>query len=207
MRTLNRRTGMIGAVVVTAAAAGSMVAPATVGAEPQGYLQVDFGVGYTYGTFDQAPNMAVLVGGKAEDFCLEDPEDPFNAEPGIAQARIFFRKDGQVDVKVNDKDQPIHLYYQPDKIGPEWINAVCADIADGDPAPEPFASGTADLKVRISVISDGLVDVFNSVNGKATAEDGTEYKVRGSADLVVVNGVPDGDPADFVSLTVTEIKR
>jgi hypothetical protein len=50
------------------------------------------------------------------------------------------------------------------------------------------------------------VDVFNSVNGKATAEDGTEYKVRGSADLVVKDGAPVGDPTEFVSLQVTEIR-
>jgi hypothetical protein len=140
---------------------------------------------------------------------FEYPEDPFNAEPGIADARIMFRQSVQVDLKVNDQDQPIHLYYQLDAVGPEWIQEVCADFFDGDPAttvPEPFASGTANLKVRISIISDNLVDVFNSVNGKATAEDGTEYKVRGSADLVVKDGAPVGDPTEFVSLQVTEIR-
>jgi hypothetical protein len=75
---------------------------------------------------------------------FEYPEDPFNAEPGIADARIMFRQSVQVDLKVNDQDQPIHLYYQSDAVGPEWIQEVCADFFDGDPAttvPEPFGAG------------------------------------------------------------------
>lgn len=210
MKTLNRTTSMIGAVVATAAAVGSMVGPTAVHAEPQGYIQAELGVGYFYGTFDQSPNVAVLVGGTAEEFCIDNPDDPFNAEPGLAPLRVFLRNSGAVDLKVNDKDQPIHLYEQPGPVGPEWIAGVCANLFDGDPAttvPAPFASGTADLKVRISVITDDLVDVFNSVNGTAVANDGTEYKVRASADLVVENGVPVGDPSEFVSFQITEIRR
>ena len=207
---INWRTGMIGAVVATAAAISSMMAPAAVHAEPQGYLQDELGVGYTYGTFDQSPNVALLIGGTAEEFCLANPDDPFNAEPGSAPLRVFLRNSGAVDLKVNAKDQPIYLYHQSGVVGPEWIEGVCADLFDDDPSttvPEPFASGTADLKVRISVITDDLVDVFNSVNGKAAASDGTQYKVSASADLVVENGVPVGDPTEFVRLRVTEIGR
>ena len=58
--------------------------------------------------------------------------------------------------------------------------------------------GSADLKVRISGVSDNLPEIFNSVSGKATGIDGTEYKVRGTADLVVEDGVPVGDPRDFI---------
>ena len=43
------------------------------------------------------------------------------------------------------------------------------------------------------------------MNGKATATDGTEYKVRGTADLIVENGVPLGDPREFVGFRLTEI--
>jgi hypothetical protein len=45
------------------------------------------------------------------------------------------------------------------------------------------------------------------VNGKATGTDGTEYKVRGTADLVVEDGVPVGDPRDFVGFQLTQIRR
>ncbi len=208
MNISDRRICSIGATAAFAACA--MLAPATAHAEPQGFLPVETGVGYFYGTFDQSPNIQLLVGGTAEDFCLANPDDPFNAEPGFAPLRVFLRNDGSVDLKVDDKGQPIHLYEQTDLVGPEWIESVCADLFDGDPGtavPEPFASGTADLKVRVSVVSDDLVDVFNSVNGTATSTDGTEYKVLAAADLVVENGVPVGDPADFVSLKLTEIRR
>jgi hypothetical protein len=207
---INWRTGMIGAVVAAAAAFGSMVAPTAVHAEPQGYLQDEVGVGFVYGTFDESPNITLLVGGTVQDFCEDYPDDPFFAEPGSASLRVFLRNSGAVDLKMNAKNQPIYLYSHSDPVGPEWIEGVCADLFDEDPAttvPEPFASGTADLKVRISIITEDLVDVFNSVNGKATASNGTEYKVQASADLVVENGVPVGDPMDFVSLVLTEIKR
>lgn len=200
---INWRTGLIGAVIATAAVVGSVMAPTAVLAEPQGYLQDELGVGYIYATFDPSDNLALLVGGTAEDFCNE-PGDPFDAEPGSAPLRVFLRKSGAVDLKVNDKDQPIHLYHVGGQDAADWLAEVCEDV---DSAPAPFASGTADLKVRISIITDDLVDVFNSVNGKATASDGTQYKVRASADLVVENGVPVGDPAEFVRLQVTEIGR
>lgn len=208
MTTRNRRTRLIGAVAATAAAAGSMTAATAVHAEPQGHVRDVLDVGYFYGTFDQSPNIGLVVGGTAEEFCEANPDDPFAAEPGDAPLRVFFRNSGAVDLKVNDKDQPIHLYEQPDAIGPEWIAGFCADYFDpAATVPAPFASGTADLKVRISVISDDLVDVFNSVNGKVEASDGTEYKVRASADLVVENGMPVGDPTEFVKFRMVEIRR
>jgi len=206
MKTLTQRAGAIGAVVA-AAAVGAVAAPTSVHAEPQGFLPVDFGVGYFYGTFDENPNTTLVVGGAAEDFCADNPDDPFSGEPGLTTARLYFRDSGTVDFKVNDKDQPIHLYHHAG-VSPEWIEGVCADLeADPTAVPEPFASGTANLKVRLSVISDDLIDVFNSVNGFATSDDGTEYKVRASADLIVENGAPVGNPADFVSLNLNEIRR
>lgn len=177
------------------------------GADPQGYIEDQLGVGYFYGTFDQSPNVVLLVGGTAQEFCEDNPDDPFSGEPGIAPLRVFLRHDGAVDLKVNDKDQPIYLYHSEFDDVPPWIEQVCEDFFDEQLTPEPFASGTADLKVRISVVSEDLVDVFNSVNGKATGIDGSEYKVRAFADLIVENGVPVGDPADFVGFQMTEIRR
>ena len=176
-------------------------------AEPQGYIEDQLNVGYFYGTFDENPNVVLLVGGTAEQFCLDNPDDPFNGEPGTAPLRVFLRQDGSVDLKVNDNDQPIYLYYSGLNDGPPWIAQVCEDFFNDGTTPEPFASGTANLKVRISIISEDVVDVFNSVNGKATGVDGTEYKVRAYADVTVENGVPVGDPADFVGFKLTEIKR
>ena len=169
-----------------------VLAAAPAGADSQGFIRDEFRYGYFYGTFDQSPNVMVFAGGTAQQFCIPP------GEPGSAELRVFFRADESVDLRVNDKDQPIYLYYNenenPDV--PLWLGDVCSGAID----PEPFATGTADLKVRVSVISPTLVDVFNSVNGKAASPDGTEYKVRGSADLIVENGVPVGNPEDFDDL-------
>lgn len=194
-------------VTVLLAACLLMAALATTAtAQPQGHIRDRLDVGYFYGTFDQEPNIGVLVGGRAEEFCLDNPADPFNAEPGSAPLRVFPNDDGSVVLKVNDTGQPIHLYHQHDVVGPEWIAQVCADFFAGAPAPEPLASGTALLKVRLGIDGD-VVDVFNSVNGTASGPDGTVYKVRAWADLVVVDGVPQGDPTDFVGTEITEIRR
>jgi hypothetical protein len=121
---------------------------------------------------------------------------------------VFLREDGEVDLKVNVKDQPIYLYHTEFNDIPTWLEAICPGIVtDASVPPAPFAMGAADLKVRITVVSDDLLKIFNSVNGKATGTDGTEYKVRGTADLVVENGVPVGDPRDFVGFKLTQIRR
>lgn len=172
-------------------------APASAG--PQGFVEDEFEYGFFYGTFDQTPNIALFAGGRIEEFCFDDP--------GTAPLRVFFRNDGTVDLKVNDKGQPIFLYETEFSDIPTWLDAICPGIATGDSAPEPFSMGTADLKVRISILSPDVIEVFNSVNGKATGTDGTEYKVRGTADLVVENGVPLGDPREFVGFKLTEIRR
>lgn len=188
-------------VLVLAIALAMMVSiglPAA-SADPQGFIEGELEYGYFYGTFDQTPNVALFAGGPIEEFCSDDP--------GTAPLRVFLRNDGTQDLKVNEKDQPIYLYETEFNDIPAWLGEICPGIADGDTPPAPFAEGEADLKVRISVISDSLVDVFNSVNGKATGTDGTEYKVRGTADLIVEDGVPVGDPRDFVGFKLTEIRR
>ena len=172
---------------------------------PQGYMEIPFGVGYFYGTFGEDPDIILTVGGTAEEFCAiaaAEDIDPFNAEPGETTARMFVDDDGSIDFKVNDKGQPFHLYHSEVGDAPVWINAVC----DGEVEPDLFASGTADLKVRLGIDGD-VIDVFNSVNGKATGIDGTEYKVRAWADLIVIDDEPQGDPADFVGFELREIKR
>ncbi len=191
------------ALVVAATALMAFGNPAT--ANSKGFIEEQVGVGFFYGTFDQSPNILLLVGGTAEQFCEANPDDPFNAEPGTATQRTFLRSDGSVDLKVNDKNQPIYLYNIDFDGGPPWIESVCADHFDGVEAPRPFASGTADLKVRLSIVSENYIDIFNSVNGRATGTDGTEYRVRGWADLIVENGQPVGDPADFVGFVLKEI--
>lgn len=210
MITTTRSRLLAGTALAAATVLGGVAGPGTASAEARGYIADELAVGYFYGTFGDGPQWTLLVGGTAEEFCLDNPDDPFAAEPGSAPLRVFPRRDGAVDLMVNDKDQPVYLYDQTEGDAPEWIGAVCANLFDDDPTttvPEPYASGTADLKVRISVVSDDLVDVFNSVNGELAAVDGRQYRVRASADLVVENGVPVGDPSDFVSLVLTEIRR
>ena len=189
---------------VTVLAVGMVGAPSQAKSEAsagaQGFIADDFDYGFFYGTFDQTPNVALFAGGEIGEFCYGDP--------GTAPLRVFPRNDGTVDLKVNDKDQQIYLYSTEFNDIPTWLGAICPGIVgDGDVPPVPFATGDADLKVRITVVSDDRQEIFNSVNGKATGTDGTEYKVRGTADLVVEGGIPVGDPRDFVGFKLTEIRR
>ena len=189
-----RRLVLLGAV---AALLLVVAAPAT--ADPQGFIEDELEYGFFYGTFDQSPNVALFAGGRIEEFCFGDP--------GTAPLRVFLRNDGTVDLKVNDKDQPIYLYYTEFNDIPDWLGAICPGIAGGDAPPDPFATGEADLKVRITVVSENKLEIFNSVNGKATGTDGTEYKVLGTVDLIAVDGVPLGDPREFVDLKLKKIRR
>jgi len=198
----------VGAAAVAVLGAGIIAAPAH--AEPQGYTEVEYGVGFFYGSFDEDPNYVLLVGGSAEEFCDVGGDDPFGtAEPGTATARIFERKNGVVDIKVNSRNQPIYLY-ESDLGGPGFIEEFCDIYFDEDPATtvaDPVATGKAKLKVRTSVISESSADVFNSVNGTLEAGDGTTYTVRAAADVLIRDDVPVGNPADFISFDLTEIRR
>lgn len=217
----------IGAVVAAGALAGIVAVPATAQAEPQGYDRDDAGVALVYGTFNPPgeTNQVLLLGGDLQGFCEAGPEGP---GPGEAPARFFSRNDGTLDVKINDKDQPIYLYEQTmgDALT-EWLPAVCgAYLGGGVPLPDAVAAGTANLKVRDSVISPELIEVFNSANGHLTATDGSgaEYRVRAAADFTLVplrdpdgelvldpDGelilVPAGNPAEFVSFDLKQIRR
>lgn len=166
--------------------------------------QIEYG--YFYGTFGEDPNIVLLVGGEAEDFCEANPDDPFNGSPSTVEAVVKERRDGSVSVKANVNDRPIHLYYVgADEDGPVWISRVCNDIEAGADAPEPFASGTALLKVRnVFLFESGPpLSIYNSVNGTAIGTDGTKYHVRAAADLPeFVDGVPVGTPPDWVSFSL-----
>ncbi len=192
---------------VTALAMGLTAAPSQATsdarASAQGFIADEFEYGFFFGTFDQTPNVTLFAGGPIEEFCDD-------GNPGTAPLRVFPRVDGTVDLKVNDKDQPIYLYETTFNDGdyiPMWLDAICPGIGAGDEPPVPFATGSADLKVRITVVTDDHLKISNSVSGKATGTDGTAYKVRGTADLVVDDGAPVGDPRDFVGFKLTEIRR
>ncbi len=205
-------TGKRMAVAVGAAVALLAVLIAPAGAASQGFIRDELPVGFFYGTFGESPNVVLLAGGTVEEFCEDNPEAPFGAAPGVAPLRVFPRSDGSTDLKVNAKDQPINLYLTDIEGAPPWVGQACAEFFATGVAPQPFASGTADLKVRTTVVNPDLVDVFNSVNGIAFGTEGTgfegkTYRVKAQADLVVENGVPVGDPADFVGFSMQEIRR
>ncbi len=202
-RALSR---VVVAVIATAGLLLGVSSPANAGGN-QTFTE-EAGVGYFYGTFGEDQNILLLAGGTAQEFCDDKPKDPFNAEPGTTTQRVRIKKDGTVKIKTNDRHQPVYLYYTGDLDGPPWISQVCETyFATGD-LPQAFASGTAKLKVRLTIFPDGVVDVFNSVRGKVTGTDGTCYRVRGSADLVVgADGIPQGNPEDFVSFNLKEKRR
>ncbi|MEA2009762.1 MAG: hypothetical protein U9N78_03580 [Actinomycetota bacterium] len=164
-------------------------------------VEEEMSYGYFYGTFGLDDNVVLLAGGTAEEFCPEG----FDGSPGMTTSRTFVRQDGSVDVKVDDGGQPIHLYESGTLDAMAWITQVCA----GTVAPVLLASGTANLKVRDNYLFDGGPPerLFNSVNGTATGTDGTEYKVRASADIPFEDGAPVGIPPDWLSFDLKEIGR
>ena len=208
MTLLNPRRGALSIAVAMVATVGAAAIPANVHAHGHDDSWPDAPVGFVYGTFDQEPNLTLLVGGTVEEFCRNKPDDPFNAQPGSSPTRVKERRDGSTVIRIRDHAEPVHLYEVDNPNAPEWIAGVCANLFDGDPAtvvPAPFASGSAKLRARIH-IDGGTVDVFNAARGRVVAADGTVYRVKASADLVVEDGVPQGDPADFVKLDVRRLR-
>lgn len=167
----------------------AVAAPAV--AEPQGFIEDEFEYGFFYVNFDDG--VTVFAGGPVESFCPGDPS--------TVPSRVYQRNDGSVDLMVDSRDQPFWVYHS-DVEPPVLLQQVCTgQIAP----PEAFATGTANLKVRISALPDGVLEVSNSVNGKATGSDGTHWKVRAWADLTVIDGVPQGDPAEFQGVEIHQI--
>ena len=113
-------------------------------AAPRGYDEQDHMAGRFYGNFEM--NVLLFTGDEVESICNGAPEP-------IVSARVFHRKDGSVELKVNAREMPIFLYHSP--LGaPEFIDQTCSALFDGDPTTvpvQPYASGTAKLKERISV--------------------------------------------------------
>lgn len=163
-------------------------------AEPQGYDKQPYVEGFFYGDFDE--EVLLFAGATAENFC--------NGDEPTHDARVFHRNDGSTDIKVNASQQPIYLYSSP--LGaPELIAATCEALGDGDPATaplDPFATGDGQVRIRLEIAPDGTVHAVNSTVGTATSADGTTWKVRGWADLMIVDGVPVGSPTEFQGLRI-----
>jgi len=192
-------------VLAACSLAAVLTAPAV--AQPPDESAEATSLGFFYGTFGQDPNIVLLVGGTAEQFCDANPEDPFNGEPGSAVSRTRFGSDGSVTITVHDWAQPVHLYRTPIEGAPVWIEQVCAAYFSGGQVQQPLASGLALVRARTTVVSENQIEIFNSARGWARGVDGTHYRVVGSAEFTVVNGAPDGDPADFIDLRLTALGR
>ena len=193
-----RATAALAASALLLVGLPTAASAAPAAADPQGYEEVDHGIGRFYANFDE--QVLLFAAGTAEDICngVDEPTVP---------ARVYERRDGGTDLKVTARDVPIFLYESP--LGaPEFVDQTCGALFDGDPTTNPvppFALGTASLKERIEAGPDGVEDHSNGVNGTATSADGTQWKVRTWADFVIDNGVLIGDPAEFQGLAIHEI--
>lgn len=105
-------------------------------AGPRGSTQQDHKADRFYGNFELG--ILLFTGGGVEDICNGAPEP-------IVTARVFHQKNGTVRLRVKTQDVPIVLYHSP--LGaPEFIDATCGAMFDGDPTTmpvQPFATGTA----------------------------------------------------------------
>lgn len=199
-----RRTGWRKlAATLLAVATVSVGLVTAAGAHENRWSEEPFEVGFFYGTFGESPNTFLLVGGTVEQFCEAGP----GGGPGTATALVRERKNGTVRVKVKSWNQPMYLYEADIEGVPPWLDQVCGTYFTDGTAPEPFAEGSAFLKVRNTIHSPDHIEMFNKVRGYAYEPDGTTYKIRGSADFVLENGVPVGNPEDFVSFSMREVKR
>jgi hypothetical protein len=162
-------------------------------AQLRGFVEDEFQYGFFYTNFDVG--VSVFAGGPVESFC--------EGEPGSAPLRVFERKDGSVDLKVDAKNEPIWVY-QSDIDPPVLVEQVCTGQIT---PPQAFAIGTANLKVRISILTDGTEEIFNGVNGKATAADGSWWRISTWADFSVIDGELQGDPAEFQGVSIRQIGR
>lgn len=168
--------------------------------DPQGY-DVDT-LSYLFFYDAPADGIVVTVGGPATAWCT--------GEPSMVDGRTRTGVDGTFSGKVRSPGQSIHVYAF-DGIAPQLVDETCAALFDGDPATEPIApiaTGEGRLKVTETVDPDGVVWLFNGVNGFASSPDGTQWKVRTWADFgITADGELIGDPAEFQGAMVTEIRR
>lgn len=148
---------------------------------------------------DAEEEVQLFAGATAEDFC--------NDIQPTATSRVSTRDDGSVEIVVEEVTWQIYLYDSP-LGGPELIDATCEALFDDDPDTvplQPYATGQGLVRARNVVAPDGSVHVVNSTQGSASAPDGTTWRVSGSADLQIVDGIPQGDPAEFQGLRVERI--
>lgn len=172
----------------------SMTATAT----PQGYEEIDQKIAFFYGDFDE--DVLLFAGATPAEWCGEDPGVP-------SVGTLAPKPDGTTVLRSIDRDVPLYLY-SSDLGAPEYIGATCAVLFDGDPTTvpdEPFATGTGMVKQKVVEQGDGVERHVNSVVGRAWSPT-DRYVLKAWADLMVVDGVPQGDPAEFQGLTVKEIR-
>ena len=189
------RAALVAAVAATTALGAVATAQAGTAVESGPYQE-----GLFYGDFDA--EVLLFAGGTAEQFCTGD-------EP-VHDARYVFGEDGSLVITVEPNvEQPLHLYSSP--LGaPEFLAEQCPLLADGDPATgvqEPFAVGDGHMKLRLEIAPDGTVHIVNSSWGTVVEEDGTTWRVRGRADLMVVDGAPVGSPSEFQGLQLVRTGR
>ena len=181
------------AVIVAVVA---LLAVAT-GAHAAGYSEVPFEEGgFFYG--DLEAGILLFSGESAEGFC--DGDDV------VHDARLFEKADGSLTFKVDGSTQPLYLYATP-LDAPVFAEATCDALAAGEPIVEPFAVGEGTVRMRFTINSDGTMHMVNSAIGSVVDEDGTTWRVRGHADLMIVDGVPVGSPTEFQGLQYTPTGR
>lgn len=189
--TADRSTVRPRAVIATAFAILFVLVPAAQ-ADSRGFDQVPWTEGFFYGDFE----IALFAGATAAQFCTG--EEPTH------DARLFTRRDGTLEFKVDASRQPLYLYATP-LGGPEFVEQTCAALLDGDPATvplEPFAVGEGQVRLRFALAPTGEIHIVNSAIGSATSADGQTWRVRGWADLMVVDGAPVGSPTEFQGLRI-----
>lgn len=190
---IHPRTGSVAARAAAAIAAVVALLALSTGAHAAGYAEVPFEEGgFFYGDLDAG--ILLFSGESAEGFC--DGDDV------VHDARLFNGADGSLTFKVDGSTQPLFLYATP-LDAPVFADATCAALEAGEPIVEPFATGQGEVRMRFTINADGTLHMVNSAIGSVVDETGATWRVRGHADLMIVDGVPVGSPMDFQGLQYT----
>ena len=153
-----------------------------------------------YGDFDD--DLLLFAGQEPTDFCTGET-------PTVDQLRVWHRRDGSRVLRGSEGGVPLYLY-SSDLGAPEFIEQTCGALFDDDAVTvpqEPLASGHGSVAQRIVERPDGTEEHRNRVRGQVFSSDRTRSRVCGWADLVIVDGIPVGDPADFQGLRVRPLPR
>lgn len=161
----HRSPRLVVAMTLILIAAAAAAAAAAAEAEPGGFVQGETHSGFLYANF--GAEGSVSAGGPLELSCGGD------GDVASAPLVVLERNDGSVDLMVDARNQPIWVYRSTLE-APVLVNLTCtAEIAPR----EAFATGSANLRVRITILGAGVQEASNGVNGKA-ALDGTHWKAR-----------------------------